>query len=47
MKWLLAVLTLGACPAQDWAALLARSRVVDLSVTVSETLPGNWADLPR
>lgn len=42
-------LTTGALAqdAPDWAALLGRTRVVDLSVTVSETLPGNWADLPR
>jgi len=26
---------------------LSQTRVLDLSVTVSETLPGNWADLPR
>jgi kynurenine formamidase len=44
---LAAVLGAAGCSAQDWAALLARSRVVDLSVLVSETLPANWADLPR
>ena len=31
----------------DWASLLAKSRIVDLTVTVSETLPSNWADNPR
>jgi len=31
----------------DWASLLAKTRIVDLTVTVSETLPSNWADNPR
>jgi len=43
----LALAAAGFACAQDWTALLAKSRVVDLTVTVSETLPANWADLPR
>ncbi len=46
MKPILMTLAAAAAVAQP-PVDLSRLRVVDLTVTVSETLPGNWADLPR
>jgi kynurenine formamidase len=43
---LLAALAAGLAAAQDWAALFAKSRVVDLTVLVSETLPAHWGAHP-
>lgn len=46
--WAAAFLGFTIAPVWGQAAFdPARTRVVDLSVTVSESLPGNWADLPR
>ncbi len=49
LAWILALLASNAFAqsAADWGALLGKSRIVDLTVTVSETMPANWADNPR
>jgi kynurenine formamidase len=41
---LVAALAAALCAAQDWTALTAKSRLVDLTVLVGETLPAHWAN---
>ena len=46
MRWLVLICLTVTASAQT-APDPSRSRIVDLTVTISETMPANWADLPR